>query len=125
MTSQYELCICTDSALHIHEAQNTRTTQVDARTIDYMSCFGKRATVKCKGLFDVPVFIDNSNFMTLLVVMFQDLILAFKKGVKLVFDEQQNSCQKWRKTANALDGIHFAKSLSDRQPGRGREYLHL
>ena len=76
-----------DLVLHLHEARNMRATQVDARTIDHMSCFGKRATVECKRLFDGPVGTHNSKFMTFLVVIFVRLILAFEKGVQFVSDE--------------------------------------
>ena len=66
-----------------------RATQVEARTIDHMSCFGKRATVECKRLFDGPVTIDMSKFMTFLVVIYKRLIFAFEKVVQFVSDEQQ------------------------------------
>ena len=63
----------------------------------------KGATVECKLLFDGPGCVDNSKFITLLVVIYQRLISAFIKVVRSIFDEQQKLCQKWRKTANALD----------------------
>ena len=93
MTSEDELCPCADSALHLYEGENIRITRVDAGTIDHISCFKKRATVECIQLLDGPVCIDNSKAMTLLVVIYQTLVLAIKKDVQFVFDEKQKICQ--------------------------------
>ena len=74
-------------------------------------CFGKRATVECIQLFHGPVCIDNSKLMTLLVVIYQRLILALKKGVQFVFEEQQKRLSEVEEDGQCSGrNYHFAKS---------------
>lgn len=97
------VCHCVDSALRLLEALEVKTSRVDARTIDHILCFGKRAMVECNRLLDCQACVANSSFMMLLVVICQKLVLTFEKLAHRISDEEQRLHDERKKIANPLN----------------------